>query len=147
MRCFWPLSPWLRSAAAGTRPRPASWRLGPASEHNSWTLPQVGVQMCSSRSTQQEFKKQVWDCRLSLSHAARCARCLFLKTTHTRSPARHCRWCTGQLPNAVALLEAAQAALHYGEPSIGTLLATAQELLSLLKLGAIDAGASSVQGR
>ena len=41
----------------------------------------------------------------------------------------------GQLPNAVALLEAAQAALHYGEQSISTLLAAAQELLSLVKLG------------
>lgn len=42
----------------------------------------------------------------------------------------------GLLPNAVALLEAAQAALHYGEPSVGALLAAAQELLSLIKLGA-----------
>ena len=41
----------------------------------------------------------------------------------------------GQLPNAIALLEAAQAALHYGEPAVGALLAAAQELLSLLKLG------------
>lgn len=42
----------------------------------------------------------------------------------------------GQLPNALALLEAGAAALHYGQPSIGALLALGQELLPLIKLGA-----------
>ncbi|PRW56208.1 MAG2-interacting 2 [Chlorella sorokiniana] len=44
---------------------------------------------------------------------------------------------TGLLPNAIALLEAAQSALHYSEPSVGALLASAQELLSLVKLAAV----------
>lgn len=42
---------------------------------------------------------------------------------------------TGLLPNAITLLEAAQSALHYSEPGVGALLAAAQELLSLIKLG------------
>lgn len=49
---------------------------------------------------------------------------------HTPRPAS-----AGQLAHAVALLEAAQGALHYGEPSVSALLAAAQELLSLVKLG------------
>ena len=42
----------------------------------------------------------------------------------------------GQLGNAIALLEAGAAALHYSEPSVAALLGLAQELLSLVKLGA-----------
>jgi hypothetical protein len=49
----------------------------------------------------------------------------------------------GQLPNAAALLEAGQAALHYGQPSIAALLGTAQELLSLAKLGKVVANSHS----
>ncbi|KAL4457607.1 hypothetical protein ABPG75_012472 [Micractinium tetrahymenae] len=41
---------------------------------------------------------------------------------------------TGQLPNALALLEAGGATLHYGQPSISALLVLGQELLSLIKL-------------
>ena len=41
----------------------------------------------------------------------------------------------GLLPTAIALLEAGQAALHFGEPSVNQLLAAAQELLGLVKLG------------
>jgi hypothetical protein len=53
-------------------------------------------------------------------------------------------WCAdpnaGQLPYAVALLEACQAALHFGEAGIASLLASAQQLLSLVKLGGLVAG-------
>ena len=41
----------------------------------------------------------------------------------------------GLLPTAIALLEAGQAALHFGEPSVNQLLAAAQELLGLVQLG------------
>jgi hypothetical protein len=41
----------------------------------------------------------------------------------------------GQLPFALSLLDAAHVALHHGEASVSRLLGTAQELLSLLKLG------------
>lgn len=50
-------------------------------------------------------------------------------------PRSHCLP-AGQLPNALALLEAGAAALHYGQPSVSALLALGQELLSLIKLGA-----------
>ena len=50
---------------------------------------------------------------------------------------------TGQLPNAAALLEAGQAALHYGQPSVSALLGTAHEVLSLVKLGKPGANSHS----
>lgn len=43
----------------------------------------------------------------------------------------------------MALLEAAQAALHYSEPSVSALLATAQELLALVKLAAARGGGAA----